>query len=250
MEWYMVPAVILVGFAAGFINTLAGGGSALSMPLLIFLGLPVNVANGTNRIAILLQCAVGTAGFAKEKITGYRGSLSIIIASILGSIPGALIANRLSEVLMERIVGVVLVIMLLLIVFKPDIWLKSRYQENVDRNPVLSFIIFFLIGIYGGFIQIGIGFFLLAGLVLIEKKDLIRSNALKLLITLLFTPFALVVFIINKQVDFKLGLLLAAGNMAGAWVGARAAVKKGTGFVRWVLIISLVISILKLFDIF
>ena len=250
MEWYLYPAVIGIGFLAGFINTLAGGGSALSLPFLIFLGLPVNVANGTNRIAILLQNAVATAGFAREKVLDVKKSYILVIASILGAILGAVIAINLNETLMRRMVGAVLVIVLLLVIFKPDLWLNPKQVIGKNSNPYISFIIFFLIGAYGGFIQIGTGFFLLAGLVLVEKMDLIRSNAMKVFLTLVYTPLALLVFILNKQVDYKWGLILALGNMLGAWAGTKVAVSWGTKFIRWVLIVALSGSALKLFGVF
>ncbi len=250
MEWYLYPAVVSVGFVAGFINTLAGGGSAISVPFLIFLGLPVNVANGTNRIAILLQNAVGTSGFAKEKVLDFKKATPLVVASVLGAIPGALIANNLNELMMRRIVGVVLIIMLLLVIFKPDIWIKSKVEKSQNRNALISFIVFFLIGAYGGFIQIGTGFFLIAGLVLIEKLDLVRTNAIKVFLILAYTPLALLVFILNKQVDFKLGLILSIGNMAGAWVGSKVAVSWGPKFVRWILILALTVSSAKLLGIF
>ena len=250
MEWYMYPAVILVGFLAGFINMLAGGGSALSLPLLHFLGLPINVANGTNRIAILLQNVVGTKGYHREKVLDIRKGFILGIAAVLGAVPGALFAISLNEIVMRRVVGGVLIVMLILVVFKPGLWLKSQTGKISSSNKVVGFIIFFLIGAYGGFIQAGVGFFLLAGLVLFEGLDLIRSNAIKVFLILLYTPIALLIFILNHQVDYKLGLLLAAGNMTGAWIGSKIAVSWGPKFIRWILILALSVSILKLFDVF
>ncbi len=250
MEWYLYPAVVAIGFIAGFINTLAGGGSALTLPFLIFLGLPANVANGTNRIAILLQTAVGTAGFAKEKVLDLKKGYPLALASIMGAILGAFIAINLNEILMRRIVGSILIIMLLLVLLKPEVWIKSKTEVAYKHNPVFSFIIFFLIGAYGGFIQIGTGFFLLAALVLSEKLNLIKANAIKVFIVLIYTPLALVIFILNKQVDYKLGLILAIGNMAGAWIGSKVAVSWGAKFVRWILIIALTGSSAKLLGLF
>jgi uncharacterized membrane protein YfcA len=249
MEWYFYPAVIAIGFLAGFINTLAGGGSAISLPFLIFLGLPVNVANGTNRIAVLLQNATATTSFAREKVMDFRKALSLSVASILGAIGGALIAVHLNEVLMRRMVGSVLIMMLLLVIFKPDIWIKSQAVKSCKRNTIISFIIFFFIGAYGGFIQVGTGFFLLAGLVLHERLNLLKANAIKVFLVLVYTPLALLVFILNKQVDYKLGLVLAIGNMLGAWTGSKVAVRWGPKFVRWVLIVALVFSSAKLLGI-
>ena len=250
MEWYFYLAVIVVGFVAGFINTLAGGGSSLTIPLLIFLGLPVNVANGTNRIAILLQNVVGTSNFARQKVLDFKKAIPLAIASILGAIPGAFIANTLNELVMKRTVGVILLIILILVIFKPEIWLKPDAGKVKNRNIVISFIIFFILGAYGGFIQIGIGFFLLAGLSLVEKLDLVKANAMKVLIVMAYTPLALAIFIWNKQVDFKLGLILAVGNMAGAWGGSKVAVSWGPGFIRWVLIVALTASSAKLLGVF
>lgn len=249
MEWYMYVAVIGIGFLAGFINILAGGGSAISLPFLIFLGLPVNLANGTNRIAILLQNAVASASFKREKVLDLKKALPLSIASIFGAIFGALIAINLNETLMRRMVGAVLIMMLILVIFKPDIWIKSQTERKGRTHAVLSFIIFFFVGAYGGFIQVGTGFFLLAGLVLAERLDLVRANAIKVFIILAYTPLALLVFILNKQVDYKLGLILAIGNMLGAWVGSKVAVSWGPKFVRWVLIVALVGSALRLFEI-
>jgi uncharacterized membrane protein YfcA len=247
MEWYYYPAVVGIGFLAGFINTLAGGGSAISLPFLIFLGLPVNLANGTNRIAILLQNAVASASFHKKKVLDLKRAIPLAVASVFGAVFGALIAVNLNETLMHRIVGVVLVVMLLVVVFKPNVWLKSQVDKTVSGNPILSFIIFFFIGAYGGFIQVGTGFFLLAGLILSERLDLLRSNAIKVFLVLAYTPLALVVFIVNKQVDYKLGLILAVGNMLGAWLGTKVAVSWGPKFVRWVLIVALIGSAVRLF---
>lgn len=250
MEWYMYPAVVLVGITAGFINTLAGGGSALSLPMLIFLGLPANMANGTNRIAILLQNMVGTSGYRREKVLDLRKGWVMGIAALLGAIPGALFAISLDELLMRKIIGGVLVVMLILVVFKPGIWLKTKAGKPIVSNKIFSFLVFFLIGVYGGFIQAGVGFFLLAALVLLEGMDLVRSNAVKVFIILMYTPIALLIFILNHQVDYKLGLLLAVGNMTGAWIGSKVAVSWGPKFIRWILMFALVISILKLFDVF
>ena len=250
MEWYMYPAVVLVGITAGFINTLAGGGSALSLPMLIFLGLPANMANGTNRIAILLQNMVGTSGYRREKVLDLRKGWVMGTAALLGAIPGALFAISLDELLMRKIIGGVLVVMLILVVFKPGIWLKTKAGKPIVSNKIFSFLVFFLIGVYGGFIQAGVGFFLLAALVLLEGMDLVRSNAVKVFIILMYTPIALLIFILNHQVDYKLGLLLAVGNMTGAWIGSKVAVSWGPKFIRWILMFALVISILKLFDVF
>ena len=249
MEWYIILAVIGVGFIAGFINTLAGSGSLLTLPLLMFLGLPANVANGTNRIAILLQNIVGVTSFKQQRVLSFKEGLMIGIPAAVGSIIGAQIAINLNDEIMSRTIGGLLVFMLFIIILKPDRWIK----EKAGGTPVVRWfqiIIFFVIGIYGGFIQAGVGFFLLAGLVLGMGHELVKANALKVFIVFLYTPFALAIFILNDQVDYKLGLILAIGNMLGAFVGARVAVKWGAKAVRYFLIIALAFASLKLLGVF
>lgn len=250
MDWYIYPIIVGIGFFAGFINTLAGGGSALSLPMLIFTGMSPQVANGTNRIAILLQNAVGTYGFARQDVLKFRETVFLLIFSVIGGIPGAFLAVNLNEFILRRVIGGILLFMLFLVIFKPDIWIKAQAGKIKDNPKWLTAIIFFMIGAYGGFIQVGTGFFMLAGLALYEGMGLVKANAIKVFLILAYTPLALVVFILNDQVNFKLGLVLAVGNMLGAWVGAKAAVKRGQKFVRYVLIIALAGSSLKLFGVF
>jgi len=242
MEWYIIIAVIGVGFIAGFINILGGSGSLLALPLLMFLGLPANVANGTNRIAILLQNVVGVSSFKQQKVLNFKQGIWLGVPAVLGSLVGAQIAINLNEEVMRKTIGGLLFIMFFLIIYKPETWIKGRAGGIRPKPNFLQLIIFFLIGIYGGFIQAGVGFFLLAGLVLGAGVDLVKSNALKSFIVLLYTPFALVIFMLNNQVDYKLGLILALGNMLGAFVASRIAVSWGAEFVRYVLLITIFIA--------
>jgi hypothetical protein len=250
MEWYIVVAVIFVGFIAGFINTLAGSGSLLTLPLLMFLGLPANVANGTNRIAILLQNIVGVSSFKKQKVLDVKHGIWLGLPAVIGSFIGASIAINLNEEIMRTTIGGLLVVMLFIIIYKPDKWIKGKAGEINAKPGILQMVIFFFIGLYGGFIQAGVGFFLLAGLVLGAGLDLVRANALKVFIILLYTPIALLIFILNNQVDYKLGLILAVGNMLGAFVGAKATVSWGPKFVRYILLLAVSISAIKLLGLF
>lgn len=250
MEWYIYLAVIGVGMVAGFVNTMAGSGSLLTLPLLMFLGLPANVANGTNRIAIFLQNVIGVGSFRQQKILNLKEGLWISLPAIIGSLVGARIAVHFNEEIMERTIAGLLLFMFFIIIFKPDRWLKEDGANYSTKPTVIKMVIFFLIGIYGGFIQAGVGFFLLAGLVLGVGADLIKANALKLFIILLYTPFALAIFMIHGQVDYKLGLILAAGNMIGCFIGTRVAVSWGPRFVRIILLAALFFSSLELLGVF
>lgn len=242
MDWYLYPLVIVAGFMAGFINTVAGSGSLITLPLLIALGLPAGVANGTNRVAILLQNVVGVSRFHGQKVLDVKRGLMLALPAAIGGIIGAQIAATLDEEILRRTIGVLMVIMFIILLVRPKRWLEGKAGVVGEKPTLLQYLIFFAIGVYGGFIQIGVGLFLLAGLVLSAGYNLVWANAVKLLIVLSFTIFALAIFVYNEQVNWLVGLVLAVGNMSGAWVATKVAVKRGAGFVRWFLIAVVVIS--------
>lgn len=245
----MILAVIGVGIIAGFLNTLAGSGSLLTLPLLMFLGLPANVANGTNRIAILLQNIIGVSSFKKQKILSLKEGIRIGLPATAGSLLGAQIAITLNEDIMTKAIAVLLIFMFFLILLNPDRWIRSR-EGHPPVTRWIQIVIFFMIGIYGGFIQAGVGFFLLAGLVLGAGYELIKANAIKVFIVLLYTPVALAVFIYNNQVNYKLGLILAVGNMIGAYIGARYAAKLGARVISYFVLAALAFASMKLLGVF
>jgi uncharacterized membrane protein YfcA len=246
MEWYQYLLIIGAGIVAGFINTLAGSGSLLTLPLLMFIGLPPIVANGTNRIAILLQSLVGSLGFRKQGALDTKTGFRLGIPSVLGSVAGALIAISISGKVMERAVGILLAVMFFIILFKPDTWLKGKSGKEIQTSSWLNFILFFFIGVYGGFVQAGVGFFLLAGLVMGAGLDLVKANAIKNLLVFLYTPFALAIYIISDQVDYKAGLILSIGSVTGAWLGTRTALSRGPAFIRYILLAALLVSAFQL----
>ncbi|MGD8322961.1 MAG: sulfite exporter TauE/SafE family protein [Gammaproteobacteria bacterium] len=249
-DWLMLSLVPITGFIAGFINTLAGSGSLITLPVLIVLGLPANVANGTNRVGILIQNIVAVSTFWRHgRLKGQRPA-PLIVPSVIGAIIGAQLAVNLDETLLRRTIAGLMIFMLFLVIIRPRRWLEAHDGEPGLAYP-WRFVIFLAIGAYGGFIQAGVGFFLLAGLVLGAGYSLVGSNAVKNLIVLFFTIAALAVFVWNDQVRWGLGLLLAAGNAGGAWVAARMAIARGAPFVRWMLIVILTLaSIRMLFESF
>lgn len=246
MEWYSYLALVGIGLVAGFVNAAAAGGSMLSVPFLIFLGFSANIANATNRVAILLQNIVGVNSFRREKVFDLKTDYRLGIPAAVGAIGGAMLAVEIDPELLEKIIGILMFFMLLVIVFKPEAWLKEQTGNLQAKPTVLQYFIFFLIGFYGGFIQLGVGFFLLAGLVLGCGYDLVKANAIKLFIVLVYTFVALAIFIYNDQVDWMSGLLLSLGNMVGVALGVKFTVKGGARFVRYVLIVVLILIVAKL----
>ncbi|HEX6995977.1 MAG TPA: sulfite exporter TauE/SafE family protein [Gammaproteobacteria bacterium] len=237
----LLVAVPIVGFASGFINTLAGSGSLITLPLLIVLGLPANVANGTNRVGILVQTIVSVATFRGRNAMPRVGVAKVVVPSVLGAAVGAALAVDLDEAMLRRTIGVLMLVMLVVVIARPRRWLES-HETGCESSVWLQAPLFFAIGAYGGFIQAGVGIFLLAGLVLGGGFTLVGGNAVKNLIVLIFTVAALAVFVANDQVRWGLGALLAAGSAAGAWAAARMAISRGAPFVRTVLIVILVLS--------
>lgn len=247
MSWPEIVVLIVSGILVGFINTLAGGGTIISLCLLIFLGLPAGVANGTNRIAVIFQNLIAVISFRKQKILDLKKGLLLSLPTAAGSIVGAFVATELSNNLLEKCIALVMVMMLFFLLYKPARWIKGKSELQTKKISWFQVVIYLLIGFYGGFIHMGVGFFLLAGLVLSSGYDLVHANAIKNLIVLVYSPFALVVFILNDQVDYKIGLILSIGNIVGAYLASRFAVKWGANFVRWVLVIFIIVSVLQLF---
>jgi uncharacterized membrane protein YfcA len=245
MEWYFYPILILAGILAGFINTLAGSGSLITLPLLMFMGLPANVANATNRIGIFLQSAVGAFSFRQQKVFDYKEGIWLAVPATIGSFAGAIAAVNLKSSLMETIIGALLFFMFFIVLYKPEKWIQEKEGRIEGRPKFWQIVIFFLIGLYGGFIQAGVGFILLAGLVFGAGVNLTKANALKVFIVFVYTSVALVVFIVNHQINYLAGFVLAFGSMIGAYIASKVAIKSGPKVVRIILLVILMISALK-----
>lgn len=245
MEWYTYIIVVAVGIAAGIINTLAAGGSLLTLPVLMALGLPPNMANGTNRIAIFLQNVVGVTRFHQKKVMDFPTGFKVGLPAVAGAAAGALIAVNLNDEVMKLAIAGVMILVFFLMLLKPNRWIRS-HEEHPPIPYWLQAIVFFFVGIYGGFIQAGVGFFLLTGLVLASGFELLKANALKIFIILLYTPLALLIFFLHGDVDLTLGLVLAVGNMTGAWIGTWMAVKRGAVFIRYFVLVAILVAATKL----
>jgi uncharacterized membrane protein YfcA len=217
------------------------------MPMLIFLGLPSAVANGTNRIALMVQNIVAVLNFRKKGFFDLQLSLMLAIPALIGSIVGAKIAISLPDEIFNRVLAFIMFTVLFLIVKQPQKRLLSDQEENFNPNrKIPAMIAFFFIGIYGGFIQAGVGFIIIAALTLITGMSLVRINSLKVFVIGVYMLSSLLVFIISGKVDWILGFTLAGGNALGAWLGSNFAVKKGDKWIRYILIITVTVMALKL----
>jgi len=250
MEWIEITILIISGVLVGFINTLAGGGSIISLSVLMMLGLPAGVANGTNRIAIAIQTLTATSSFRQQKVLETKKAILLSIPAVIGSLIGAWIAVDINEAAFEKAIGVIMLFMLVFILYKPEKYIHGRADVASKPFTWKTYLIFFLIGIYGGFIHLGVGYFLLAGIVLGAGLDLVKANAVKVFIVLLYTPFTLMVFLFNGQVNWKYGLIMSIGNVVGAVVASRLAVSKGVVFVKWVIVVVILITSADMFGLY
>lgn len=250
MEQDFISALILfcTGLAAGFINVTAGGGSTLTLPALIFLGLDTALANGTNRIAIIIQNIAAITSFRQEKYARFKMSLKMGLLTIPGGIVGAVIASRLDDATFKLILGIIMIGVIISMLI-PRAKIKLAGPEN-EKLTVPAMIALFAIGFYGGFIQVGVGFLLMAAIYYLVRLDLVNVNMHKVFIIFLYTVPALIIFIATGNVDWFFGLSLAAGNAIGGWWAAKIQVRKGEKFIRWILIIAILIMAAKLFGIF
>lgn len=250
LHWIEIVALIIAGLMVGFINTLAGGGSIISLSVLMVLGLPANIANGTNRIAIAVQTLTASTSFRQQKVLDTRKGIILGIPALIGSIVGALIAVDINESVFEKAIAVIMLIMLVFIIYKPQKWLSGKEELLKKKTSLFQIILFFLIGIYGGFIHMGVGYFLLIALVFNIGYDLVKANAVKVFIVLIYTPASLLIFLIYGQVNWEYGLTLTIGNVVGALVASRLAVKKGVNFVRWVIVVVILLTSGHLFGLY
>lgn len=238
--------LVLVGFIAGFINTIAGGGSLLTLPFLIFLGLPSAVANGTNRLGIVLQTFTGALGYRSKGISTFPFSIYCGASALVGSLLGAKIAIDIKGETFNKILAIIMILVVILIVFKNRINVERFEERTQGKYLWISIISFFFLGIYGGFINAGIGFILILFLQYVNGMSLVKANATKVTIACIYTAAAMVLFALNDKINWSYGLFLAFGNMVGAWISSRLAVKKGDGYIKLFLIVMVVIMSIKL----
>ncbi|MGB3728481.1 MAG: sulfite exporter TauE/SafE family protein, partial [Thermodesulfobacteriota bacterium] len=236
-----------VGVIAGVINIMAGGGSSLTLPALIFLGLDSATANGTNRVGILIQSIFATLSFRNEKITGLNLSLRLAAFTIPGAILGALLAVRMTDKWFEIILGVIMIGIIFTMLIPQS---KNLVTSDQGQKTWLVYPAMFAIGFYGGFIQVGVGFLIMAALYHLMRMNLVFVNMHKVFITLIFTIPALLIFMWTDNVDWLLGLVLAAGNAVGGWWSARISVRGGEKVIRYIMIVAIFIIALKLFGLF
>ena len=246
MDLLNILILLAVGLFAGCLNTLAGGGSLLSLPVLIFLGLPPNVANATNRVAIVLQNVFAVRGFKSKGVSVYPFNLWLGISAFCGAIVGAFLAVDIDKEVFNRILAIVIVAVVVYMAINP---LKNiNKPENMGKKATItSIIIFFFVGIYGGFIQAGVGYLMIMALTLVNGFSLVKTNSIKVFVALTYTLVALGIFIYYGIVNWEFGIPLAIGNATGGWLASRWSVNKGDNWIRYIVMVTASAFAVKLF---
>lgn len=244
IEIWKLVLLFGAGLASGWINVLAGGGSILSVPIMVFIGMPGPIANGTNRIGIIAQNLFAVWGFFRKGISDFRLSLSLAVCAAIGAFFGAQLGVRLDGVWFDRTLAIIMIGILI-------IMMTGLGQKPVDaggkaKNLVLGHILFIGAGFWGGFIQIGVGLIQLPILNRVMGLDLVRANAHKVFVALVFSVVALGVFAANVAIEWTLGLALAVGYALGGWLGANASIAGGEALIKRVFYLALMAMAVKL----
>jgi uncharacterized membrane protein YfcA len=230
MTWWEALLLVGGGTVAGTINTLAGGASAITVPLLVLLGVPGNIANGTNRVGVLVQCVWGSLRFHAAGVSGFRDALPILLPTSLGATLGAVAVSSLADETFERLFAVVMVLLLVPILGGARV-APGAVRPRREMAPVLRFVVFFLIGAFGGAFQAGVGLLLIFALAW-AGYDLVRANSIKVVVNTALAAVALPVFILRGQVDWLPALFLSIGFVAGSTVGVHLAIEGGEKVIR------------------
>jgi len=248
-ELWKYGLLIGVGAIAGFLNVNAGGGSSLTLPALIFLGLDSAVANGSNRISIFIQNIFAVSAFHKEKIHQFRESLVYSLFTLPGVVLGSLMSIRIGDEWFQRILAMIM-IGIVLTMFIPQARKVYQDVESKVKSKWQIYLALLFIGFYGGFIQVGVGFLLMAALYHLLRISLVYVNMHKVFIVMIYMIPSLLIFIVTGNIHWGFGIALSVGNAVGAWWGAKVQVKGGEKIIRFVLAAAVVIMATKLLNIF
>ena len=248
-----ITMALVLGLATGFINTLAGSGSLIVLPFLMsVLGLPANIANGTNRVSILFAAIVGAFSLKKQTQMSLKGTGFIIFPAVIAAAGGAILATQIDKSVLSDVIAVIITIMVIPLFIRPQKWLRQERGEfNPGKRPLLI-AIFIVIGFYGGFIQASNGVFILSALVLVASYTLPEANVIKNFLIAAYTIPALGIFLWKGQVNWEIGVLMAAGQGSGAWIAGRFVGKNQNASV-WthrLLIVMVALSLMQLYGVF
>lgn len=235
--------VLLAGFLAGFINILAGGGGLLTLPALMLLGMPADVANGTMRVSVLAQSLEAVRGFDRHGRLDRQAILPMLVPTILGTLAGSILAVWIPVAFLKWVLLSAMLGMAALMLLVPSVVAPPPGTPPVAlRDSPLGWLALFGCGIYGGLVQGGVGFLLMAALAGVLHYDIIRTNALKMVATGVFGAVSLAVFVVAGLVQWIPAIVLALATIAGAHAGVRYSLKVDPKILRWILFVMVLVA--------
>ncbi len=246
LELWHYAALIGAGVIGGVINVMAGGGSVITVPMMVFLGVPGPIANGTNRIAILAQNLTAATTFWSAGKHNLGLSLRLSACALPGAVLGAWLGSSLSGEWFRWLLAAVMVIVLLLMHSSNSGTRLTHDRVISDDRRRLGYLLMVAAGFWGGFIQIGMGFILMPILHRVMGYDLVTTNVQKVFITASYTSVALVIYSLNSDILWLLGATLAIGNAAGGFIGAKLTLKGGESLIRRVMTVAIIVMVIRL----
>ncbi len=249
MDLTILIILLISGLFVGFINTLSAGGTVISIALYLALGLPATAANATNRINVLIQSFGTSYIMYRQGLLEIKKVLKYSLPTLIGAIIGSVFAVSISNNLFSYFLGGILIIMIFFLFFKPTNFHNDDEEKISRKTPLFHYLIFFLIGIYGGFIQVGTGFYLMIAGVSLIGYNILRTNALKVAIMFIYSIASILVFMTSSEIYWSYGIIHSIGAVIGSWFATRYAMKKGTKFVNYVIIAVIILTALNLFEI-
>lgn len=238
----MIAVLISVGAFVGFVNTVAGMATVISYALFMAMGMPINIANATSRVGVMLQFSTNSIIYRKEGLLDVGLATKVGIPVALGAFLGAEMAAVFPAYIMEIATGILLPIIVLLLLIDKD---KVVKRFDIHCSPQMTFwkyLLFFILGIYGGFTHAGIGILVILSSFFFLGQDLTHSNAIKQLTTVIYTPVALLIFIIHGQINWPVALIYAVGNVIGGVVASKVAIRWGDKFLKAIVIIVVIVT--------
>ncbi|MDR0420401.1 MAG: sulfite exporter TauE/SafE family protein [Prevotellaceae bacterium] len=239
----MLAILIFVGFVVGFVNTVAGSATAITYILFMAMGMPISVANATSRVGVLLQFTTSSIMFKKKGFLDFKEAFKIGMPVMFGSIFGAEFATLINQHIFEIVLAIFLSVMIFFMFYDAKIFMNGQPEKRHERFTTIKWIAFFIIGFYGGFTHIGVGILLIFASVMLAGMNIVEANAVKQFAVMLYTPVALTVFALHGQINWKVGLIYSAGNILGAIVGTRTTMRFGGNFIRWCVVVIIIIFI-------
>ncbi|MCC5946542.1 MAG: sulfite exporter TauE/SafE family protein [Bernardetiaceae bacterium] len=250
-EWYQYVLIITASLIAGMINTVAGSGSLITLTVLSFIGLSTGMANGSNRIGVIIQSVVGLHAMRRGLDIKWKEVRVSLLTAILFGMIGAYTAvyvGRLNEIWLDRSIGIIMLLMLVLILNNPKKWAAKQDSVKSKKRPLwLDVLLFALIGFYAGFVQAGVGVLILVLLVAIAGYLLTNANGIKLVMVFCINLPAFAIFVYEGEVEWVSGILMGVGQAFGARLGGLFAVRnpKANIWIRWLMIVIVIIAIIR-----